>query len=232
MREKDALNVYLMRHGETDWNKDRRCQGKSDIPLNDYGRKLAKITKKAMEEEGISFDFCYASPLVRAYETAQIVLEGMDVTPVTDERLKEISFGDCEGLAIPMMRQNPSKYAAFLKCFTDPENYVPMGDGETFTDLTGRLSDFVGEKILPLEGQYENVLVACHGAVVRGIICVMRNIPIRDFWDSIQMNCAVSCLSLENGKFDIIYEGRIFYEAEHEYLDPSTGKMIRDGKRH
>ena len=64
--------VYIVRHGETDWNRVRRVQGHTDIELNDYGRKLAEETAEGMKE--IRLDLCFTSPLKRAKETALIVL--------------------------------------------------------------------------------------------------------------------------------------------------------------
>ena len=67
--------IYLFRHGETDWNKERRLQGHSDIPLNEFGRELAVKTAAALKEKGITFDRAFCSPLNRAFETAEIIVQ-------------------------------------------------------------------------------------------------------------------------------------------------------------
>ena len=91
--------VYIVRHGETDWNRVRRVQGHTDIELNDYGRKLAEETAEGMKE--IRLDLCFTSPLKRAKETALIVLGDRQI-PVYDEpRIEEISFGRYEGVNGP-----------------------------------------------------------------------------------------------------------------------------------
>ena len=74
--------LYIVRHGETDWNKSHRVQGRTDIPLNDYGRRLAEETAEGMKD--IQIDIGMTSPLLRAKETAQIILKGRDV-PLYDE---------------------------------------------------------------------------------------------------------------------------------------------------
>ncbi len=74
-----------MRHGKTDWNSRHKLQGRTDIPLNDEGRQMA--TKAREEYESVNIDACFCSPLVRAYETAQIVLGERDIPIITDERL-------------------------------------------------------------------------------------------------------------------------------------------------
>ena len=89
------MKLYLIRHGETDYNKMKRNQGQIDIPLNEYGRELAEKTREGLAE--VPFDLCLCSPLSRARETAEIILEGRDIPIITDERLIEISFGRYEG---------------------------------------------------------------------------------------------------------------------------------------
>ena len=67
------MKVYLMRHGETDYNKKGLIQGTLDIPLNEFGLELAEKTKEGFEKEGLTFDYCYCSPLIRARQTAEIL---------------------------------------------------------------------------------------------------------------------------------------------------------------
>ena len=76
--------LYIMRHGRTDWNERHKLQGRTDIPLNANGRQMAE---KAREEYAdVHFDVCYCSPLIRARETAEIVLRGRNIPIIPDER--------------------------------------------------------------------------------------------------------------------------------------------------
>ena len=86
-----------MRHGETDWNKKKLVQGRKDIPLNEYGRHLARETSYGMRQYQI--DLAYTSPLQRAKETAEILLEGRNIPLYEDQRIQEISFGSYEGMS-------------------------------------------------------------------------------------------------------------------------------------
>ena len=88
--------LYIIRHGQTDWNVGHRLQGKTDIPLNENGRRMAR--EAAAKYRNTHFDVCYSSPLQRAFETARIVLEGRDVPIIRDERLSEMGFGEHEGM--------------------------------------------------------------------------------------------------------------------------------------
>ena len=71
------MNIYIIRHGETDWNAQRKLQGQADVPLNEKGRRLAALTAEAMKD--ISFAEAYSSPLVRAMETAKTILGSRDI---------------------------------------------------------------------------------------------------------------------------------------------------------
>ena len=88
--------LYIMRHGKTDWNEIHKLQGRTDIPLNEEGRKMAALAKAQCDE--IEFDVCYCSPLIRARETAEFVLRDRKIPIIVDERLIEMSFGIYEGV--------------------------------------------------------------------------------------------------------------------------------------
>ena len=79
--------LYIMRHGKTDWNAKHKLQGRTDIPLNEEGIQMAEQAKEKYKD--VNFDICYCSPLVRAKQTAEIVLEGRNIPIVYDDRLME-----------------------------------------------------------------------------------------------------------------------------------------------
>lgn len=89
------MDIYLIRHGETDWNKEKKLQGVTDIPLNAYGIELAEKTAEGLKD--VPFDRIYTSPLIRAKKTAEIIRGNRPIDLVVKEELKEISFGDYEG---------------------------------------------------------------------------------------------------------------------------------------
>ena len=80
--------LYIMRHGRTDWNVRHKLQGRTDIPLNEEGRRMAE--KAGEEYRDVPLDICYSSPLVRARETAEIVLSGRNIPILTDDRLRGV----------------------------------------------------------------------------------------------------------------------------------------------
>lgn len=89
------MELYIVRHGKTYWNNEKRIQGWADIELTESGRQVAYDSAEGMKD--IHFDAIYASPLKRAYETACILRGSREIPVVVDERIKEIGFGALEG---------------------------------------------------------------------------------------------------------------------------------------
>lgn len=96
VNEEAAAVFYIVRHGQTDWNVERRLQGHADIPLNEAGRAQAVELKEKLE--GIDFTYCFSSDLQRASETARILLEPCAIAVQCDMRLRERNFGPWEGV--------------------------------------------------------------------------------------------------------------------------------------
>ena len=203
------MKIYLVRHGETDWNKMGRLQGQCDVQLNEYGISLAEKTADGLA--GVPFDAAFSSPLCRAAETARIILGKRNTPLYLDDRLKEIGFGVMEAADYNLARQN--KEHPVYKFFQTPVDYQPPEGGESFEQLYARSAEFLREKILPLEGKLETVLIVGHGAMNRSILNPLAGVPLEDFWRIAMPNCAVSLLSLESGRFIILEESRVFYDG-------------------
>ncbi|MBO4422321.1 MAG: histidine phosphatase family protein [Clostridia bacterium] len=175
--------LYIIRHGKTDWNELRLLQGQTDIPLNDAGRAMAK--EAALKYADVHFDICYCSPLRRALETANILLEGRDVPVVTDERLLEMSFGIYEGM--PGGFDDPS--LPVHRLFTDPCASARAEGGESFEELFCRTAEFLREVVEPELERGRDVLIVGHGASNTSIVCQRKNVPIEKFWTVEFLNC-------------------------------------------
>lgn len=175
--------LYLMRHGQTDWNLQRKLQGRTDIPLNETGEKMARDAKEKYKNE--HFDVCYCSPLLRANRTAELFLEGTDTPIYTDDRLMEISFGIYEGVAesfnIPDCPINT--------LFNEPEKYDTVEGGESLKELYDRTGEFLEEVIDPLIAERKKVLIVGHGAMNCSIICRIKGYSVEKFWDCLMGNC-------------------------------------------
>ena len=135
--------LYIVRHGETEWNKMGKMQGKTDISLSEDGRKLAQKTADGLKN--VKFDYIFSSPLERAYETACIIRGSRDTEIVKDERLIEIGFGLYEGTVV---EERKGSIAYF---FDDPENYVAEKNAESYESLLTRTKEFLVDVLFPIE---------------------------------------------------------------------------------
>lgn len=175
--------IYLMRHGQTDWNLTKRLQGQTDIPLNETGRLMAE--EASLKFGDIPVDICYCSPLCRARETAELFLKGKKVEIISDDRLKEMSFGVLEGAT--GYREDPECEAYPL--FHTPESYLGVEGGETIDQLNERTGAFLREVAIPESNQGKTVLIVAHGGVNCSLCSQVRGIPKNDFWKPLMKNC-------------------------------------------
>ena len=140
------------------------------------------IRDRAREEyKDVHLDICYCSPLIRARKTAEILFEGRNVPIVTDDRLKEMCFGEYEGIensfSIPDCPIN--------LLFFHPEQYTSsIGEAETFDELFGRTGEFLDEVIYPQIKEGKDILIVGHGAMNASIVCRVKNLPLSEFWSA------------------------------------------------
>lgn len=201
------MELYIIRHGETDWNSQKRLQGRSDVKLNAYGVHLARVTAEALAE--IKFDEIYSSPLSRAYETACIIKGTRELFIKEDDRLIEMSFGDYEGRPVDRLPEG------FQKFFNDPENYVPAPRGESYPEIMERAKDFVENVVFPKSTQIQRMLVVAHGAMNKALMVYLNQEKISNFWDGIfQRNCCVNIYEVVDGQGMLLQNGKIYYEEE------------------
>lgn len=208
------MKLYIIRHGETDWNKEKRLQGQSNTDLNEYGRELARITGEALQD--VEFDYVYSSPLRRAVETAQILLGEASVEIQTDERLMEIGFGTDEGVPASERRET---FPAF---FEDPLRYEPAEGGESYEMLCKRTHGFIQDVIVPLSQAEPDatVMISGHGAMNRSLMIYLKHQGIEDMWSGpFQKNCCVNIFEVHGDSFELIQEAKIYYEDQHSDID-------------
>lgn len=209
------MKIYFVRHGETDWNKERKIQGQVDIPLNAFGVHLAEETGKGLAD--VKFDVCFTSPLGRAKETARLILKenkhGNDVPVFEDARIEEMAFGEYEGRCCA--RENWDLPESFQKFFDDPEHFVPAEGGESFEQVKKRTGEFVCALFSDERYQDQNVLVTTHGAALAGILNNIKEGSLAEYWGTgVHKNCAVTEVKVTNGKAELLSENKTYYEDE------------------
>lgn len=161
------MNLYVIRHGQTDWNVSGLYQGHTDIPLNSTGIKQASILYEKLKD--INFDIVLSSPLSRAYDTAKICLSDRNIPIIIDNNLIERSFGELEGFSS----------ANFTDCNNDllldySQNYSGH-NVETIHDLFKRVHSFLDDLLVKYADK--NILLATHNAVTIAIECYFNGIP-------------------------------------------------------
>ena len=144
------MTLLYLRHGQTDWNAQRLFQGRTDIPLNETGREQARAQAIALAGHNPPVDVIYASPLLRAKETAEIIQSALGVPIYFDDRLTERCYGSLE--ATPIVRGLG-------------EEGLAQHGAEPFAALHERVKGFLDDIAARHQGQC--VLVAAHGGVGR-----------------------------------------------------------------
>jgi len=163
--------LFLVRHGETDWNREGRLQGGQDIPLNDLGREQAveaagRLRNLVNGYDGLDF---IASPMQRACETMEILRRQLGLPAKDyrrDERLKELTFGQWEGFTWREVRKAERELALMRE--RDKWSFVPPG-GESYKMLAERLRPV-------LEGLMRETVLVSHGGVARAVLALVGEV--------------------------------------------------------
>ena len=192
------MELYTIRHGETDFNKTMRIQGWIDVPLNERGLAQAECAAKFLSE--MKFDMIISSTLSRAYRTAEIILAAnkyKDTTElVGEDRLKEIRLGVLEGGF-----EESERMQVYL---TDPFNYIPPEGGESFHRFCARFDDYVDELIRRPELQDKTILLSTHACASRAILRYFHE-DKNGFWrERIPPNCSLNHFSNKDGTWKIV----------------------------
>ncbi len=202
--------LYFIRHGQTDWNKDMRMQGQSDIPLNENGRESAIKAGKTLASTHI--DLAFSSPLKRAKETAELVLAGRDIPIIEDKRIEEICFGICEGMR--GRDENGQPVGCFAEFFAHPEQYQAPENGEDAKMLCARTWNFLEDITTREELQDKSILIATHGAALQSMMLWVNKQPICDFWKSgLKKNCSVTKVEVKDGQIKVLEDGEKQYNV-------------------
>jgi len=196
------MELYIIRHGRTEWNDQQKIQGHSDIPLNETGR--AQALETAQKLAGIAFDKVYTSPLLRASETAELATGLSYEQMIIEPRVSELSFGVMEGKRLDELPED------FYSSFAQQEIYTARYDAEPLDSLLERCTSFLKE-LAANHGAQERIAVFTHGGTIRALLCCMEPFPHEDFWKVRVENCAIlRAMVDENGYHlcqEIIREG-------------------------
>jgi len=193
--------IYIVRHGETDWNKHRKYQGQTDVPLNEEGRRQAEALAVALKGS-LPFDRIVSSDLHRAVETAEIMTRGFDTPVQTDEAFREINFGDWEGLDMKAIDERwPGRMQEW---FTKGVLNVP--GGETEEQLFERV--WGGFRYWADKTDYQKMAIVCHGGTSSVLICSVNGRPPQEMSRYLLKNAGLCIVAVEApGRYAIEHLG-------------------------
>ncbi len=210
------MRIYLMRHSETDWNRAGRVQGHTDIHLNYNGMKIAALAGDGMAD--IPIDLCYTSPLVRAQETAGLILsrnkhyiEKGAITKL-DDRLMELNFGVWEGkLSNPALGEiDRTQYHQFFR--EGKPEFIPEG-AEIIDDVIKRTSAFLDDISSRPDYQDKNILVMSHGCAIRCMLRRFSDDPAYFDKPKVLYNCEAEIIEKnEKGELYLSQKDVLYYD--------------------
>ncbi|HEY4238451.1 MAG TPA: histidine phosphatase family protein [Kofleriaceae bacterium] len=215
------MNVLLVRHGETPWNREGRYQGRTDIPLSPDGERQVAALGVRLATVPIVSAVC--SPLARARRTAEAILAGRELELQTDAGLLEISHGAWEGqLASDAAISHAEMFGTWR---SNPDRDTPAGPGaETLGDVEARAWPVLARLCAQL-GADGTGLIAAHDAVNRVLLCRVLGLPLSRVWKFRQAPATLNVLSgssLDDLQVvrinDAEHVGPLFAEAQHRAL--------------
>ncbi len=185
------MHILLVRHGETEWNRDGRYQGRTDIPLSDVGRTQVRALGARLASLPIAV--AVASPLSRARATAEAVLASRSTQLELDDGLLEISHGQWEGqLASDVARAHAEMFGVWR---TAPGRTAPAGPGaESLGDVEDRAWPVLS-RICARLGADDTALIAAHDAVNRVLLCRILGLPLERIWSFRQSPATLNVLA-------------------------------------
>jgi alpha-ribazole phosphatase len=173
--------LYLVRHGQTDWNVEGRYQGQTDVPLNAAGRAQAELLSAQLA--GVPFTAIYSSPLVRATETAKILARPSGLPVQCDARLREINLGLWEGqLSTEIAAHYP---AAWAERRSDPLHARVPG-GETVPEVAARLAEIANA--IAQAHPAGPVLIVSHGLALSTLLCQAQRRSLAEAFKFVPQN--------------------------------------------
>ena len=196
--------LYIVRHGETVWNREGRIQGHTDVALSDRGMEQARLLAHRLKP--VQFDAAYASDLCRASQTASLILEGREVPLLPTPRLREYHKGAFEGMTEPELRAGfPNEYPSYVAKDLD---YAPEG-GESTRQVSARMTEAINE--IKERHLNDTVLVVGHGGSLRAAMMALLGMPMDANWRFVFGNCTLTIVDTYHDNAVL----RLFNDGSH-----------------
>lgn len=170
------LKLYIVRHGQTQWNIEKRMQGWKDSDLTSNGIEAAIALGKRLKD--VEFKCIYSSTSYRTIHTAELIRGDRDINIIPDENLREIGLGDWEGKAQEELIKIDGQR---FKAFWETPHLYQRESGENFFQVRNR-AQAVLQKILE-ENTDGNILIVSHGVFIKTILSIFKSLPIEQLWN-------------------------------------------------
>jgi broad specificity phosphatase PhoE len=193
-----TTSIYLVRHGQTAWNREEVFRGRTDVPLNETGLKEAILTGEYFKR--LELHAIYSSPLSRAWETAQRIAQfhPLEVQPL--DGLMDMSFGGWEGHSLKEIRE---KDEGRYRMWREEPHRLELPGGETLGQVRVRTMAALEEVI---QGHPEKTLVfVSHRVINKVLICGILGIDNSHFWQIGQDTTAINLIQYRNGKYVLAF---------------------------
>jgi broad specificity phosphatase PhoE len=190
------LRIYLVRHGETEWNRVQRFQGKINLPLNQKGRKQAKALALALRD--LPLKAIYSSPLIRTLETSYFIKDFHPSTPIFEEKgLIEMDLGEFDGMKVQDWAE---QYPDLKKAWNENPATFKMPGGESLKEVQTRAKETL-EHITRIYPADTTILLSSHNFVNLTILCDILDIPLNRFRELRQENAAFNVICKNEDKY-------------------------------
>lgn len=201
------LTLYITRHGETEWNIEKRMQGRMDSKLTSRGEADARLLAERLHD--IEFTALYTSPSGRAAETATIIKGSRTIQVIEDERLMEIQLGCWQGMTEDQIQE---LYREDYDHYRNSPALYKRVDGECFQDVKMRLVSFLTD--LQASHDAGNLLIVSHGVVIKTMMLIFKNARIEKVWKPpVIEGSSLTVVQIERGSFKVLLEGDTSHKA-------------------
>jgi alpha-ribazole phosphatase len=188
------VKVILIRHGETDWNKQQIFRGRVDVALNEVGLAQARAVQESLKD--IQIDKLYSSPLGRAFETARILLENRTCEVETEEGFIDIDFGRWQGVSHQKVKE---EYKDLYETWLAKPHMITFPEGESLEEVRRRSMKALEKVIKNHPG--ETLAIVSHRVVNKVMVCTILGLELSRFWYIKQDTCAINKFEYKDRKF-------------------------------
>lgn len=209
------IKIYMVRHGETEWNKDNKTQGMKDIPLTDKGKRQAMLLAKSLSD--VHFDKIYSSDLLRAYDTAKTISDVNKTEIEINKNFREVNFGKWEGMT---PSQIDEYYPEEHKLWINSPQLIRLPGGETLNEASERASNALNKILdgyIQKNVQNRSLLIVAHSGIIKLLILASLGIDVSKYNRLRQDNTALNIVRFY-GKKGVL---QAFNDTHHLYMDDS-----------